>query len=174
MKKSVIAFLGIMLILTMLTGGTFAYMTAQTENAGNTITTGSMRIQTEPEPFMTLKSVMPGGPAQEARTTIFTHAPTKFSYKIKAVRQVGTSTKLWNAIMVEVKDSVTSEIWTGKLNSLDTAWFARDNGVNGGGLDNGHLVGFKVWIPQEADVDAETTATIKFRFDAEQWRPISN
>lgn len=174
MKKLMTALLGITLVLTMLTGGTFAYMTAQAENMSNTITTGTMHIGTDPEPFMKLTALMPGGPVQESTVSVFTNTPTKFFYRIKSVRQVGTSTKLWNAIMVEIEDSVTGERWTGNLSNLDTDWFARANGVEGGGPGNGRTVNFKVWIPQEADVDKETTATAKFRFEAEQWRSNSS
>ncbi len=172
MKRFSVAILGITIILSVLAGGTFSYMTAEAENAGNIITAGSMQLNTYPQPFMALSRLVPGGPSQEATVSVFATTPTKFFYKVKSVRQVGTSTKLWNALMVEVKDGVTGETWTGNLNSLDTSWFARQDGVNGGGVNNGRMVNFKVWIPQEADVDAETTATVKFRLDAEQWRPL--
>ena len=171
MKKLLIAIFGITLVLTMLTGGTFSYMTAEAENLDNTITTGAMCLGTDPDPFMAMVDVMPGGPAEESTVTVFSGKPTKFFYKVKAIRQVGTSTKLWNAIKVEIQDSVTGEVWSGNLNSLDTGWFARQDGVSGG-FENGRIVNFKVWVPQEADVDKETTATVKFRFDAEQWRPL--
>lgn len=171
MKKMMTALLGVMLVLAMLTGGTFAYMTAQAENMDNTVTTGNMCIGTDPEPFLQVNGAMPGGPAYESTVTVFTNAPTKFFYKVKSVRQVGTSTKLWNAIMVQITDRVTGEAWIGNLNGLETGWLARESGVPGGGPSNGRKINFKVWIPQEADVDAETTATIKFRFEAEQWRP---
>lgn len=174
MKKLMVALLGITLVLAMLTGGTFAYMTAEAENFDNTITTGAMCLGTDPEPFVAFAGTMPGGPAQESTVTVFTGTPTKFFYKVKAVRQVGTSTKLWNAVKVEVKDSVTGETWTGNLSNLDSTWFAREDGVSGGGPANGRLINFKLWIPQEADIDEETTATVKFRFDAEQWRPQVN
>ncbi len=171
MKRILIAILGITIILSVLTGSTFSYMTAEAENAGNIVTSSSMQLNTDPQPFMVLSRLAPGGPSQEATVSVFSTTPTKFFYKIKSVRQVGTRTKLWNALMVEVKDDVTGETWTGNLNSLDTPWLARQNGVDGGGINNGHVVRFKVWIPQEADVDAETTATVKFKLDAEQWRP---
>jgi len=133
-----------------------------------------MCIGTDPEPFITLANVMPGEMARESTVTVFTSTPTRFFYKVKSLRQVGTSTKLWNAAMVEVRDGVTGETWTGNLSGLDTSWFARESGVQGGGFENGRPVIFKVWIPQEADVDAKTTATFKLRFDAEQWRPSSS
>jgi len=174
MKKLLTVFIGSLLMLSALAGGTLSYMAAEAENLDNVITTGYLCIATDPEPFMNLADLMPGGEAQESNVTVYTCGPTKFFYKVKAIRQVGTSTKLWNAAMVEVKDSVTGESWTGNLNSLDTGWFARENGVEGGGADNGRNVILKVWIPQEADVDDETTATVKFRFDAEQWRPVSS
>ncbi|MCL6471986.1 MAG: hypothetical protein K6T91_04160 [Firmicutes bacterium] len=174
MKKFLLIALGIALILTLLTGVTFSYMTAEAENPSNTISTGSLQIITEPQPFMKISGLTPGGVAQEAAVNIFASTPTKFFYKIRAVRQTGTSTKLWNALMVEIKDDVTGETWTGKLNGLETTWFARQNGVESGEDGLGHLIRFKVWIPQEADVDAQTTATAEFRFDAEQWRPATS
>ncbi|NCO66693.1 MAG: hypothetical protein AUK32_04215 [Candidatus Aquicultor secundus] len=173
MKKLMIALVGIMLVLTMLTGGTFSYMTAEAENMDNTITTGSMCLGTDPEPFMTIADLMPGSPPQEATLTVFSGKDTKFFYKVKSYRETGTSTKLWNAAMVEVEDMESGDTWTGNLNILETDWLARENGVEGGGPENGHVVSFKVWIPQEADVDDESTATVKFRFDAEQWRPVT-
>lgn len=173
MKKLMTALLGIMLVLSMLTGGTFSYMTAEAENMDNTITTGSMCLGTDPEPFMAITDIMPGGPAQEVTVTVFSGKDTKFFYKVQSVRQTGTSTKLWNAAMVEVADVKTGDSWTGNLNVLETGWFARESGVDGGGPENGHVVSFKVWIPQDADVDDETTATVKFGFDAEQWRPVT-
>lgn len=172
MKKLLSALIGVTLTLALLTGGAFSYMTAEAENMDNAIITGSMCLGTDPDPFMTLPGILPGGQAQESTVTVFTGTPIKFFYKVKSVRQVGTSTKLWNALMVEVKDSVTGEAWTGNLNSLETGWLARQNGVDGGGPDYGRPVNFKVWIPQSSDVDEETTATVKFRFDAEQWRPV--
>lgn len=174
MKKLMTVLLSITLLLTFLVGGALSYMTADAENLDNTITTGSMCLGSDPEPFMQLSGMMPGGQAQEATVTVFTNVPTKFFYKVQAIRQTGTSTKLWNATMVEVKDSKTGEVWSGHLAALSTNWFARVSGVDGGGIANGRQVSFKVWLPQEADVDEETTATVKFKFYAEQWRPVAN
>ncbi|HEY3375840.1 MAG TPA: TasA family protein [Candidatus Aquicultor sp.] len=173
MKKLMVVLLGITLVASMLVGGVFAYMTAEAENMDNTITSGAMCLGTDPEPFMQLSGIMPGGPAQECTVTVFSGKPTKFFYKVQAVRQTGTSTKLWNAVMVEVKDTTTNEVWSGPLSSMATGWLAKQEGVAGGGPNNGRIVNFKVWIPQEADVDEETTATAKFQFNAEQWRPVS-
>lgn len=172
MKKVIAALIAVAIVLTVLVGGAFSYMTAEAENMDNTISTGGMCLGTDPEPFMQLSGLVPGSQPQEAKVTVFTGKDTKFFYKVEAIRQTGTSTKLWNALMLELKDSVTGEVWTGHLNGMVTDWFAREAGVDGGGAEHGHTVIFKAWIPQEADVDEETTATIKFRFDAEQWRPV--
>lgn len=173
MKRLLSALIGITLMLALLTGGAFSYMTAEAENMDNKIVTGSMCLGTDPSPFMTLIGILPGGEALESTVTVFTSTPIRFFYKVKSIRQVGTSTKLWNALMVEVKDTVTGETWTGNLNNLETGWLARQNGVSGGGPNYGRPVNFKVWIPPTSDVDEEATATVKFRFEAEQWRPVA-
>ncbi len=173
MKKVSAALLGITIVISVLTGGAFSYMTADAENLDNTIHTGAMGLSTDPRPFMSLSGIAPGGPAQEATVSVYSTTPTKFYYKVSVVRQTGTSTKLWNEALFEIKDSVTGEAWSGHLNGLATGWFARADGVEGGGASAGRIVNFKVWVPQQADVDPETTATIKFKFDAEQWRPVT-
>jgi predicted ribosomally synthesized peptide with SipW-like signal peptide len=172
LKKLFAAFLGITIALSILTGGTLSYLTASAESGQNTITTGTLTLNTDPDPFLRLAGLMPGGNPQEATVNIFTNSSVKFFYKIQSSRQTGTSTKLWNALMVEAKDGVTGEMWSGPLSELETGWFARQDGVSGGGPANGRSINFKVWLPQTADIDDETTATVKFKFDAEQWRPL--
>jgi predicted ribosomally synthesized peptide with SipW-like signal peptide len=172
MKKLFIVLLGITIVLSVLTSGTLAYFTANSISENNVIATGKMTLNTSPDPFIRLTGIMPGSEPQESMVNVFTNSPVRFFYKIKSGRQTGTSTKLWEALMVEAKDSVTGEMWSGPLSDMDTGWFARQNGVSGGGSANGRPINFKVWLPQNADVDDETTATVKFEFDAEQWRPI--
>lgn len=173
MKKLLFSLLGITLIVTALTSGAFCYMTAQAVNIDNTITSGKMSIGTDPEPFMTINGIMPGD-THESTVTVFTRTATKFYYKIRMEKQAGDSRKLWNSLMVEARDCVTGEKWSGELVNLYTDWFAKTDGIDGGGPDNGHPISFKIWIPQGVDMDEETSVVVRFKFDAEQWRPIAS
>jgi hypothetical protein len=175
MKRIILILLALLALGLLSIGLSSTYLNSTVSNEENRISTSDFLIATTPEPFMNIAGLSAGGPAQSADVLVYTPTQTKFFYRVRASKKSG-STKLWNALMVKVEDLVTGESWTGKISNLSSSselapdWFARENGVLGGGSGNGHPIRFTVWLPQEADVNSNADITVKFNFEAEQWR----
>jgi hypothetical protein len=149
-------------IAAMGVSATSAVFSSQYVNAGNSFSTGVLKITTDPaNAFLLAENMMPGQGVIKT-LTVWNNGTVDVNYRVKAFLQSG-SEELFNALVITVKKD-KEVLYTGSLSGLAT------NGTAFRPLakNTGEQLTFELGLPRTATGPQGVKAWIGFTFEAVQ------